>query len=146
VQSDYFNRLEEQRLALASERDVFAFNNPVYYSVPYYRYYRDGQYFTTSRYGGSLLQTAVNNGCQQGFAAGVADRNDRFGFFPTNSIIYQNASLGYSGMFVPSSDYNYYFRQGFRQCYRDGYYGRASSASGIVNAVLNSVLGLQYLR
>ena len=146
VQSDYLDRLEQQRLSLLSSRDVFAYNNPAYYTTPYYGYFRGGNYFTTSQYGGSLLQQAVNYGCNQGLSAGVADRNDRWSFNPTSSLIYRDASYGYSGILVPRSDYNYYFRKGYSRCYREGFYGRSSSANGVVNSVLNAVLGLQYLR
>ena len=147
VQSDYFNRLESQRLSMLNERN-FAFNNsPAYYSDPYYRYYRGGSYFTTSQYGGTMLQQAVNYGCQQGYDSGVADRTDRSPLDFGSSLIYQDANYGYSGILVPRSDYNYYFRQGYKRCYRDGYYSRGSSASsGLLNTVLNSVLGLQNLR
>ena len=144
VQQDYFNRLERQRLSLLNARDVYQYDT-AYYNVPTYRYLRGGQYYETSRYGGSLLEQAVNYGCKEGYAAGVADRSDRWPFNATNSYIYQDANYGYSGILVPRSDYNYYFRQGYNRCYQNGYNGRGSSSS-ILESVLESVLGLQLLR
>ncbi|MEZ0224224.1 MAG: hypothetical protein ACAH83_06715 [Alphaproteobacteria bacterium] len=144
VQQDYFDRLERQRLSLVNSRDLSLFDT-AYYNVPTYRYLRAGRYYETSRYGGSQLEQAVNYGCKEGYAAGVADRQDRWPMNITNSYIYQDANYGYSGILVPRDDYNYYFRQGYKRCYQNGYNGRGSSNS-ILESVLESVLGLQLLR
>lgn len=150
LQQDYFSRLERQRLALLHARELDYARNPAFYTYPAYGYYRDGRYFETSRYGGSVLQQAVNYGCRQGYAAGVADREDRWPYSShsiTSSYIYQDANYGYSGVWVPRSEYNYYFRQGYRRCYRDGYYGGGGYANdSLLETVLNLVLGLQLLR
>lgn len=144
VQQDYFNRLERQRLSLLNARDLSVYDT-AYYNVPAYRYLRGDRYYETSRYGGSQLEQAVNYGCKEGYAAGVADRQDRWPMNVTNSYIYQDANYGYSGILVPRSDYNYYFRQGYNRCYQNGYNGRGSSSS-ILESVIESVLGLQLLR
>ena len=52
---------------------------------------------------------------------------------------------------VDLSEYNYYFREGFRRGYEDGYfsrsqYGRYSNGSfGILGAILEQILNLQLL-
>jgi hypothetical protein len=39
-------------------------------------------------------------------------------------LAYRDASYGYLGLYVDQSEYSYYFREGFRRGYEDGYYGR----------------------
>jgi flagellar biosynthesis/type III secretory pathway protein FliH len=39
---------------------------------------RGGSYYETNEYGADLLRQAVNNGYQEGFRAGEADRQDRW--------------------------------------------------------------------
>jgi hypothetical protein len=41
-----------------------------------YRYSRGGSYYETNRYGAQMLRRAVNNGYEEGFWAGQADRED----------------------------------------------------------------------
>jgi aryl-phospho-beta-D-glucosidase BglC (GH1 family) len=63
--------------------------------------------------------------------------------------VYQNASYGYSGYYLDRGEYSYYFREGFRRGYEDGYYSRYQYGSynngsySIIGAVLNTILGLQ---
>lgn len=71
-----------------------------------------------------MLRDAVNYGYEEGFRAGQADRNDRWGYNYQQSYGYQDASYGYDSYYVDLSEYNYYFRQGFQRGYEDGYYGR----------------------
>ena len=97
-----------------------------------------------------MLREAVNNGYQEGFYAGQADRRDNWRFDYENSYGYQDAALGYNSYYVSYDDYNYYFRQGFQRGYEDGYYGRNqygtysngkySLLSGIVGTILNLAL------
>jgi len=90
-----------------------------------------------------MLRQAVENGYEQGFYAGRADRQDGWNFDPYNSYGYQDAAYGYDGYYVGYEDYNYYFRQGFDRGYQDGYYGR-STYGGYSNgkyAILGSVIG-----
>jgi uncharacterized membrane-anchored protein len=69
-----------------------------------------------------------------------------------NSYAYQDANYGYGGYYVPQDEYNYYFRQGFRRGYEDGYYSRyryGSYSNGkytILGALLGSIIDMQSLR
>ena len=99
-----------------------------------------------------MLKQAVNYGYQQGLQAGQADRQDHWAANYQNSLAYQDANYGYTGNYVNQSDYNYYFRQGFRRGYDDGYYSRSqygTSSNGsqsILSSLLSNILGLTQLR
>ena len=95
-----------------------------------------------------VLRQAVNNGYSQGYQEGEADRADGLRADYRRSFAYSDANYGYTGAYVPESDYNYYFRQGFQRGYDDGYahqsrYGTYlnGTGSGLAN-ILNSILGL----
>jgi len=134
-QQQYWNqiRLDQQRLQQARY-----YNN--YYNN--YRYNRGGQYYYTSEYGAQSLRQAINNGYQQGFYAGQADRQDNWNFDPTNSFAYQDGAYGYDSWYVSSDEYSYYFRQGFERGYQDGFYGRYQygNYSGGKYSILGSVI------
>ncbi|HEV2021526.1 MAG TPA: hypothetical protein VGQ94_03270 [Terriglobales bacterium] len=98
--------------------------NEYVYVYPDYRYQRSGVYYQTNQYGVSLLQSALNDGYEQGFRAGRADRLDSWGYDYRSSYGYQDANYGYYGYYVDQSEYNYYFREGFQRGYEDGYYSR----------------------
>ncbi len=123
--------------------------NPYFYTAFNYRYTRGGQYYETNRYGANMLREAVNNGYQEGFLCGQADRQDHWGSNYHGSYAYQDANYGYDGYYVSQADYNYYFRQGFRRGYEDGYdsryrYGRYSGGRyTILGAILGSILDMQ---
>jgi hypothetical protein len=150
-QQQYFERLRQQQLLLQSEQRDY-YNDPYYYTASSYRYNRGGSYYETNQYGADLLREAVNNGYEQGFRAGEADRQDRWAADYRNSYAYQDANYGYNGYYVSRTDYNYYFRQGFRRGYDDGYnsrnqFGQSSGGtSGILGAILSQILNLQALR
>ena len=63
----------------------------------------------------------MNLGYEEGVRAGQADREDGFRGDYRSSYAYQDANYGYTGMYVGQTDYNYYFREGFRRGYEDGY-------------------------
>jgi hypothetical protein len=98
-----------------------------------------------------MLRRAINYGYEQGYRAGQADREDGWGFNPQDAYGYQDASYGYDGYYVDLDEYNYYFREGFRRGYEDGYYSRSQYGSysngtfGILGAILESILTLQLL-
>ncbi len=99
---------------------------------------------TTSR-GAGLLRNAVRNGYRQGVRAGRRDRNNRRGKSYSNSSLYRRGNYGYRN-YVSSSQYQYYFRQGFQRGYKDGYdrrsrYGRNNS---ILGTILNGILNIQH--
>ena len=55
---------------------------------------------------------------------------------------YRDANYGYNGYYISQDDYNYYFREGFRRGYEDGYHGRFKHGrySNGKYAILSSVL------
>ena len=148
-QQRYLERLREQRLRVLNSRSYNYYNDPYYYTASNYRYYRGGRYYETNQYGANLLRQAVNNGYEEGFRAGQADREDRYRGGYQESYAYQDANYGYTGYYVDQGDYQYYFREGFRRGYEDGYnsryqYGQYSSGRySILGAILSQILNLQ---
>ena len=98
-----------------------------------------------------MLRQAVRNGYEEGVRAGMSDREDRWRASYQDSFAYGDASYGYSGYYVGLDDYRYYFREGFRRGYEDGYYGRyrygtsSNGAFSILSGVLQTILNLQNL-
>lgn len=128
----YWDRLREDRRRL--ERAQYYDN-----LVNNYYYYRDGEYYYTSEYGAQMLRDAVNNGYEEGFYAGQADRSDGWEYDPTRSYAYEDASFGYDNYYVSIDEYGYYFRQGFERGYDDGFDGR--NQYGRLNNGRYTVLG-----
>jgi len=151
-QEQYSERLHQQRIDLQNERDHDYNDDPYFYTAPNYRYNRGGSYYQTNQYGANLLRQGVNHGYKEGFRAGEADRQDRWGSNYQDSYAYQDANYGYSGYYVDQDDYNYYFREGFRRGYDDGYnsryqYGTYSNGSySMLGGLLSQILNLQALR
>lgn len=150
AQQEYAARLQEQQRNLQSARD---YSRDPYISTPHtYRYVVSGSARQTNQYGADVLRQAVNYGYQEGFQAGRADRQDRWQSNYQNSIAYRDANYGYTGNYVDQADYNYYFREGFRRGYDDGYNSRSrygSTSNGtptILGSLLTSILGLQSIR
>ena len=146
AQQEYLAQLQQQRQRIQPSRN---YANDPYVSTPHiYRYRMGTTERQTNQYGADLLRQAVNDGYQQGYRAGQADRQDHWKANYQNSQIYHDADYGYTGNYVDESDYNYYFREGFRRGYDDGYntqlrYGSNSNGSySILSSVLNSILGL----
>jgi hypothetical protein len=151
-QEQYVERLRQQQVYLQNDHHPDYDHDPCYYSAPIYRYSRGGNYYQTNQYGADLLRKAVNNGYQEDYRAGQADRQDRWGSNYRDPYAYQDANYGYNGYYIGRDDYNYYFRQGFQRRYQDGYnrqyqYGRLTNGSyNMLDAILGEVLGLQSLR
>ena len=143
-QQQYFERLRRDQLRLQQWR----YND---YSPYNYRYRRGGSYYETNQYGADMLRRAINAGYEQGYRAGQADREDGWGFNPEDSYGYQDASYGYDGYYVELSEYEHYFREGFRRGYEDGYHsssrygGYNNGTLSILGAILEQILGLQLL-
>ena len=139
-QQRYFERVRRDQLRLQQWR----YND---YGPYNYRYRRGNSYYNTNQYGAEMLRRAVNDGYREGYQAGQADRQDGWGFNPQEAYGYQDASYGYDGYYVDLSEYQHYFREGFRRGYEDGYYsrsqyGRYSNGSGsILGAILEGILG-----
>ena len=150
AQQQYLANLRQQRQRLQAARDYS--RDPAFSAAPAYRYRRAGAYYETTQYGADVLRQAVNNGYQQGLAAGQADRQDGWRSDYQTTYAYQDANYGYDARYVSQSDYNYYFRQGFQRGYQDGYassqqYGVVANGSpSILSSVLSSILGLVALR
>ena len=141
-QQEYMGRLRQQEMNLRNNRHDY-YSDPYFYTADNYRYRRGGEYYETNQYGANMLRDAINNGYQQGFLAGRADRQDRWRSNYQGSYAYQDANYGYGGYYVSQGDYNYYFRQGFQRGYEDGYYGRYQYGrySGGRYTILGSILG-----
>jgi hypothetical protein len=148
-QQQYLQALRDQRMALSRSYDYE--NDPYYYTAPSFRYTRNGRVYQTNQYGADMLRQAVNYGYAQGVQAGQADRSDGFRGDYRKTYAYQDASYGYTGRYVPQSDYSYYFREGFRRGYQDGYVGRLQYGTGsgstfnILSNVLSTILNLSQL-
>ena len=69
-----------------------------------------------------------------------------------SSFAYHDANYGYQGRYVAQSDYNYYFRQGFRKGYDDGYYRRSrygrrvNGNFTVLKVVPSGILRLEVIR
>jgi flagellar biosynthesis/type III secretory pathway protein FliH len=90
-----------------------------------------------------MLRQAVQNGYEEGYRAGQADREDGWEYSYNGSFGYEDASYGYDGYYVSLDEYRYYFREGFERGYEDGYYSRYEY--GNYNngrySILGSILG-----
>jgi len=141
-QQSYLERVRQDQLRLQNWR----YSD---YGPSNYRYSRSGSYYETNRYGAQMLQQAVNNGYEEGYRAGQADREDGWSFGPNDAIGYQDSSYGYDGYYVDLSEYQYYFREGFSRGYEDGYYSRSqygrysNGTAGILGTILEQILNLQ---
>jgi flagellar biosynthesis/type III secretory pathway protein FliH len=151
-QQRYLEGLRQQRLRIQNERNYNYSRDPYFYTAPSYRYSRGGSYYETNQYGANLLRQAINNGYEEGFRAGQADREDRWASNYQDSYAYQDANYGYGGLYLDQDDYNYYFREGFRRGYEDGYgrrsqYGRYSGGKySILGNILSQILNLEPLQ
>jgi hypothetical protein len=151
-QQQYLERLRQQQIRLQNDRNHDYYSDPYFYTAPNYRYNRGGIYYETNQYGANLLRQAVNYGYAEGFHAGQADRMDGWRSSYQDSFAYQDANYGYIGYYVDRDAYNYYFREGFRRGYDDGYLGRYQYGSynngtyRILDGILGGILILRALR
>ena len=146
--NDYNLRLRAQQIAYRNQNFNYD-NDPYFYSAPSYRYQRDGRNYEVNQYGANMLRQAINAGYSEGFHVGRADRMDNWRSDYRNSYAYQDGSYGYSGYYLERSDYTYYFREGFRRGYDDGYrnrsqYGRIQNGNySVLGTLISSILNLQ---
>ena len=151
-QQQYYERLRQQQLDAMNWQSYNYNNDPYFYSAPIYQYSYGGRNYDVNQYGYDLLQQALNNGYQEGYLAGQADRQDGWRFDYRDSWAYRDANYGYTGMYVEQSQYNYYFQQGFRRGYEDGYYSRSRYGRGyngsyqMVANLLSQILNLRSIR
>jgi len=146
VNQQYVANLHQQQEHMNTQRDA---RRDPYFSAPMTFRYRVGSNDReTNRYGAEVMRQAVNNGYEQGWKAGRADRRDRWSSNYQQSYGYQDANYGFNGNYLPQADYNYYFREGFQRGYEDGFarhpqYGTVVNGSpSILDAILSSILGL----
>lgn len=150
AQEQYAAALRQQQQRLQAPRD---YAHDPYVSTPHtYRYVIGGRTRQTNQYGADVLRQAVNDGYQQGYRAGQADRQDRRRSSYSATFEYKDANYGYDGRYIDQSDYNYYFRQGFRRGYEDGFnsrykYGRSENGTPVIlAALLITILGLKAMQ
>jgi hypothetical protein len=102
-----------------------------------------------NQYGADQLRRALNLGYEEGVRAGQADREDRWRFGFQDSWAYQDATYGYDGYYVDLPEYQYYFREGFRRGYEDGFYSRTqygTYGNGVFNLIGNIAQGILNLQ
>jgi hypothetical protein len=150
AQEEYAATLRQQQQRLQTPRD---YSHDPYVTTPHtYAYVIRGNTRRTNQYGADVLRQAVREGYRQGFRAGQADREDRRRPSYQASFGYRDANFGYEGRYVDQSDYNYYFREGFRRGYDDGYNSRyrygavENGAPVILAALLITILGLKAMQ
>lgn len=143
-------RLEEAQRRAAINR---AYDRDRDYRPGYdYRYNVGGVYRETNQYGVDVLRRAVDLGYQQGYRAGQTDRRDGAPADFRRAFEYQNGDYGFTGNYVPQSDYSYYFREGFQRGYDDAYWNRARYGTfsngnpSILSEILSGILGLTSIR
>ena len=110
-----------------------------------YRVNRNGRYYNTDQRGAELLRRAVNAGYQQGYQAGLNDRNRRRRASWTTNRMYNSGTYGYQ-TYVDRSQYQYYFQQGFQRGYQDGFNTRnqyGSNGTNILGSILGQILNIQ---
>jgi hypothetical protein len=153
VQQAYVARLEQQQASLRNYERYNYDSDPYFYTPSIYRYNRGGRYYETNQYGADLLREGRELRYDEGFRFGQADRQDGWPYNFRAAYAYKDANVGYRGYYVGQADYNYYFREGFRRGYDDGYYSRSrygrSSANGrysILGSALSKILTLVSLR
>jgi len=146
LNQQYTANLRQQQERLRNPRDP---RRDPYYTAPMtYRYRVGSTDRETNQYGADVMRQAVNNGYEQGWKAGRADRTDRWPSSYQKSYGYEDANYGFGGKYLPQSDYNYYFREGFQRGYEDGYarhaqYGAVVNGSpSILGNILSDILGL----
>jgi hypothetical protein len=152
-QQRYVDRLRQQQREVGDWQSYDYDRDPYFYSAPTFRYSYSGRWYDTSQYGADYLRSAVNNGYEEGFYAGQADREDRWtrGSY-RDSYGYQDANYGYNGRYIDQSQYNHYFREGFRRGYEDGFnrrsrYGRSSgSGHQLLASVLIQIVNIRSIR
>ncbi len=135
-------RERERQASGAFDRDR---DNHVVYE---YRYNMGGVFRETNQLGVDVLRQAVNQGYQEGYRAGLIDRRDGAPSDFQRAFDFENGNFGYSGAYVPESDYGYYFREGFQRGYDDAYWSRArygtfvNGNASILGGILTGILGL----
>jgi hypothetical protein len=147
-QQRYWQRQRDFYVSWSSRRYDYD-RDPFFYTAANYRYNRGGRWYQVNNYAADVLRQAIRLGYEEGFYAGEADRYDGWRGGYRDNYVYQDANLGYDGYYVSQSEYNWYFREGFRRGYEDGLdqrfrYGyREGRSYSILPAVLGAILVLE---
>jgi len=124
----------------------YGYGNGNYNNNGRYRVMRNGRSYHTDGRGAQMLRHAVDQGYQQGWAAGRADRQNRRRASYSNQNMYRSGNYGYDNH-VDRSQYQYYFQQGFQRGYEDGYNSRnrygTNNGGNVLSSVLGSILNIQ---
>jgi hypothetical protein len=152
-QQRYLEGLRQQQRETTGWQSYDYGQDPYFYSAPTYRYSYAGRWYDTNQYGVDSLRQAVNNGYEEGFYAGRADRSDRWtqsGY--RDSYGYQDANYGYNGRYIDQPQYNYYFREGFQRGYDDSFnsryqYGRsADGRQSLLASVMATIVNFRSIQ
>jgi hypothetical protein len=150
-QEEYVQRIRQQRVLVESRQSYDRPGDPLFYEPATYRYHRGESDYETNQHGADLLRGAVDYGYEAGLRSGRADRQDRWEGGYEDSFAFRDANYGYSGEYVDQSEYNHYFREGFRRGYEDGFnsrnrYGKSSNGRYELTASqLSQIIDLQPL-
>jgi hypothetical protein len=148
----YTTLMLQQQRVYENLRIQNARNDPFYQTRFDRRYNRGGVYYMTNQYGIEHIQQAIQLGYAEGYRTGMADRQDRWRSDYESSEAYQDAIYGYNGYYVSRDDYNYYFREGFRRGYEDGYnriyrYGSYENGNYVIRRnILEGIVTVEMLR
>jgi hypothetical protein len=151
VQQQYVARLHQQEVTVQSQKPEIYGRDPYFSTPASFRYSRGGQSYETNQFGVDVLKQSVNYGYDQGYRTGEADRMDHAASNFEGSFAYQDANYGYGGFYVDRDDYNFYFREGFRRGYEDGFGGHTefgtwvNGRGTILDAVLGSIFSVQVI-
>ena len=152
-EQQYYERMLQLHQRYEQARAQGYQNDPFFNTAFDRRYQRANAYYETNEYGIAHLQQATQYGYAEGYQAGMADRQDHWG--PGGwvaSDAYRDANYGYNGLYVGQEDYNYYFREGFRRGYEDGYNNRAQYGTVVngnytlLDRILAAILPFEMLR
>ncbi len=151
VQQQYVERLHQQQLTARRQRPAIYSRDPDFSTPATYEYFRGDRRYETNQYGVSMLRQGVNYGYDQGYRTGEADRMDRSPSSFEGSVAYQDANYGYTGFYIDRDDCNFYFREGFRRGYEDGYDGHtrfgvyANGRGTVLDAVPGSIVDVRVI-
>jgi hypothetical protein len=151
-QQRYTTLMIQQQRVYENLRNQDYRNDPFYQTRFDRRYNRGGVYYMTNQYGIEHIHHAIQLGYAEGYKTGMADRQDRWRSDYESSEAYQDAIYGYNGYYVSRDDYNYYFREGFRRGYEDGYhriyrYGSYENGNYVIRRnILEGIVTVEMLR
>ncbi|MCX6557569.1 MAG: hypothetical protein NTW95_09105 [Candidatus Aminicenantes bacterium] len=151
-QQRYETLMLQQQRVYEAVRVHDARNDPFYLTRFDRRYNRGGVFYMTNQYGIEHIHQAVQLGYAEGYKAGMADRQDRWRSDYESCDAYRDAIYGYNGYYVSRDDYNYYFREGFRRGYEDGFnriyrYGSYENGKYVVRRnILEGIVAVEMLR